>query len=75
MTIHIILSLLDSARDVVRCSSGSGSGAALVEHRLQLGATRRVTDLRIGVFVVCYADDTLVLAQGRSHQAAAELRT
>ena len=32
-------------------------------------------DLPIGVFVVCYADDTLVLAQGRTHQAAAELRT
>ena len=32
-------------------------------------------DLPIGVFVVCYADDTLVLAQGRLHQAVAELGT
>ena len=31
-------------------------------------------DLLEGVFVVCYAD-TLVLAQGRAHQAAAELAT
>ena len=32
-------------------------------------------DLPIGVFVVCYADDRLVLEQGMSHQAAAELGT
>ena len=57
----------NSTSDVVRCSTGIGTGAALVEHRL-----RR---LPVGVFVVCYADDTLVLAQGRSHQAAAELAT
>ncbi|KLV34219.1 hypothetical protein AB894_15215 [Piscirickettsia salmonis] len=31
------------------------------------------TDLPNGVSVVCYADDTLVLAHGRSHQAAANL--
>ena len=32
-------------------------------------------DLPEGVCVVCYADDTLVLAQGRSHEAAAAAMT
>ncbi|CAK1602210.1 unnamed protein product [Parnassius mnemosyne] len=32
-------------------------------------------DLPTGVSVVCYADDTLVLAQGRSYEAAAENMT
>ena len=32
---------------IVRCSSGISSGAALVKHRLQLGAARRPPYMRL----------------------------
>ena len=57
-------------------SCGVPQGSVLGPHLWDIGYDWALrADLPSGVSVVCYADDTLVLAQGRSHEAAAELAT
>ena len=53
----------------VRCSTGVGARAPLVEHRIRLAPAGSL--LLPGTSVICYADDTLLVARGGNFGEAA----